>query len=186
MEEHALPVRTWLVPQPCRAVLGRSQLCLEDTAVVDGAVDGLYATLCLLLRLERDVDTKGLVLAVGAFPVADGDLLDVAILAEEFGLSERLEKLVFAYAVRQPRDVHQVLLYDADANEVLSVLLLGLAFLCFLLPLLLCPLLLVLLDVGLELGDPIDRVSPRRSRLGDHGWTYSSCVTTFHCIVFSS
>lgn len=46
-------------------------------------------------------------------------------------------------------------MHDAHADEVLAVLLFGLALLHFFLPLLLHALLLILLDVGAELGDSI-------------------------------
>lgn len=84
--------------------------------------------------------------------------MDVAVLAEELLLSQGLEQLVFPDSRCQSCDVDQILLDDSDANKVLAILLLSLPFLYFFLPLLGSSLLLILLNVGPELGDSSTRL----------------------------
>jgi hypothetical protein len=154
MQEHAVSIRARLVAQPGGTVFGCAELGSEDPVAVLGTINCLDATSSILLLLEGHIDAKRLVLTVGAFATADGDLEDVAVLAEELGLAEGLEELVFADCRGQAGHVNQVLLDNPNADEILAALLLGLAFLGFFLALLLGTFLLVLLDVCAELGDP--------------------------------
>lgn len=94
-------------------------------------------------------------LSVGTFTVADGNLLDGSVLTEEFGPSQSLKQLVFPDSRCQPGDINQVFLDDPHANKVLAVLLFGFALLNFFMPLLLRSLLLIFLDIGTKLGNPI-------------------------------
>jgi hypothetical protein len=90
VEKHALPIRALLVPQPCGAVLGRTQLRLKNTIAILGAVDCLNAALRILLFLERHINAERLVLAIRASPIANRDLLDVSVLTEKLGLAQGL------------------------------------------------------------------------------------------------
>lgn len=90
MQEHALSVDTWFMPEPGGAVLGRSQLCPKNSIPVLRPVDSLDTSGSIVLLLESDVYTEGLCLAIGRFAIAYGNLLDIAILAEEFRLPEGL------------------------------------------------------------------------------------------------
>jgi len=127
-------------------------LSFQVSVAVHGSVDGLYAPRCLLGLLEGDVNPKGVRLPVRTFPVADGDFLDVAVLPEELGFPQRLKQLVFSNGRRQSGDVHEVLLYDANTNQISAVLLLSLSLLGLFLSLLLGSLPLALLDVRAKLG----------------------------------
>lgn len=112
-----------------------------------------------------------------AFPIADGYLLDIAVLSKKLGTPECLEQLVLAYRRRQPGYVDQVFLNDSDADQVLPILLFGFAFLGFLVALLGGTSLLVLLDIRSELGNPMNcQHRRRRSRMASGGVaaTYSS------------
>jgi hypothetical protein len=199
VKEHAASVSTLLMLQPGRTIFGRSQLSAQDTVAVQRPVHGSNAAVGLLGPLKGDIDAERRVLALATLAVGDGDLLDVSVLAEELGLSQRLGQLVLANRGRQAGHINQVLLNDSNADEVLSVLLLDLSLLRFFLSLLLRSLLLVLRYVGAELGFPVmSRLISMRAVRVWVGWargiwvrfrvggTYSSGVTTFHCIVFSS
>lgn len=74
-------------------------------------------------------------MAVGGFAITDRDLLDVAVLAEEFGFAKRLEEFVLPNGRRKACYIHKVLLHDTDTLEVLTAFFLGLALLNLLLTL---------------------------------------------------
>lgn len=153
VQEHALPVGALLMPEPCRAVLGCPQLSPEDPVAVLRAVDGLDAPRGVFLLLECYIDTERLVLAVVAFAAADGNFQDVAVLTEELRPAQGFEQFLLADCRGQAGHINQVLLDDPNANKVLAVLLLGLAFLRFFLALFGSSLLLVFLDIRSEFGD---------------------------------
>lgn len=154
----------------------------QNPVAILRAIDCLNAPGSILLLLESDVNPKGLVVPVLALPIADGYLLNIAVLSEKLGTPECLEQLVLAYRRRQPGYVDQVFLNDSDADQVLPILLFGFAFLGFLVALLGGTSLLVLLNIRSELGNPMNSQHRRRSRMASGGVaaTYSSCVTTFH------
>jgi len=129
VQKHALTVVALLVSKPGRTVFGRAKLRLEDPFAVLRAVDSLDAALCILLFLESDVDSKGLVVTILSLPIANRNLLDVAILPEKLRLSEGLEQLVLSYGRSQAGDVDEVFLDDANADEVLARVFLGIAIL---------------------------------------------------------
>lgn len=118
-------------------------------------INSLYTARGFFGFLERDVDAQGLILAVRCFPVTDRYLLNIAILTEELGLAQGFEKLILADSWRESCNVNKILLYNADSDQILAAFFLSLAFLCLALALLLGSLLLVLLNVGVELGNPM-------------------------------
>ena len=62
-------------------------LGLEIPIAILGAMHSLYASGGLVGFLKGDVDSKRLVLTIGTLAIADGYLLDIAVLAEEFWFS---------------------------------------------------------------------------------------------------
>ena len=154
VQEHALSVRTLLMAEPGGAIFRRAQLRPQDSFAVHGAVDRLDAFGRVLLPLECHIDTERLVLAVRAFPIANRDFLDVAVLTKKFGATQRSKQFVFSNRWSQTCHINKVLLHDSYTDEVLAILFLRLALLNFLLPLFSCSLLLIFLDVGPKLGDP--------------------------------
>jgi hypothetical protein len=153
VQEHAAGVVALLVLQPCGAVLRCSVLGFEDAVAVMRPMDCLDAPCCFLRLLERNVDAKGEVLAIRAFPVADRDLLYVSILSKELRFPQSLEQVFFTDCRSQASDVDQVFLDDSDPDEVFAVLLFCLAFLKLFDPLVLGSSPLVLLDIRPELGN---------------------------------
>lgn len=186
MQEHALAVATLLVSKPCGTVLGSAKLRFEYAIAVHRAVDSLDASGRIVLLLKGHVDTKRLRLAIRSFAIANRNLLDVTILAEEFRPPQRLQELVFGNRRRKTCHVNQVLLDYADADQVLAISLVDLALLHFLLTLFSRSLLLVLLDIRPELRNPAPSLLVMVCRRDGLGGANSSCVTTFHCMVFSS
>jgi hypothetical protein len=90
-------------------------------------VHGLDTTRRFFRVFEGDVYAQGLVLAIRALSVTDRDLLNIAVLTKEFGLSQRLEQLVFSNSWSQACDIDQVLLNDTHTDEILTVLLFSFA-----------------------------------------------------------
>lgn len=154
MQEHAARVVALLVLQPGRAVFRSTMLSLEHPFAVVRSMDCLDTPGCLIRPLECDVDAKRQVLSVGALPVADGDLLYVAVLSEILRLAKGLEQIILSDGRSQACDIDEVLLHHSDADEVLPILFFGFTLLQLLMPLVLGSFPLVLLDVGTELGNP--------------------------------
>lgn len=121
--------------EPGRAILGRTQLSLQCSITILGTVDGLNAALGIFLPLESYINPEGLVLPVLILPVTNRNLLDVAVLPKELRLPESFQKLVLSYGGGQSGDVDEVLLNDANADEVLTRIFLNVAFLDFFLAL---------------------------------------------------
>jgi len=124
-------------------------------------------------------------LAFCALSVADRNFQDVAVLAEELGLAQRLEQFVFAGRGCQAGDVDEVLLYDTDANEAFAILLLCFSFLDFFLPLVLSSLLPIFLNLLGEFNEPESGQSCLRRRTS-LVCTHSSCEKDLYCMFASS
>lgn len=86
-----MPVVALLVSKPGGTILGGTELGLENSFAILGAVYCLDTALGVLLFLESNIDSQGLIVAVLSLPVANRNLLNVAILPKELGLSKGLE-----------------------------------------------------------------------------------------------
>lgn len=91
VQKHTLPIRALLMPKPCRAVLGRTQLGSEYPVAILRPINCLDASGGVVFPLERHIDAKRLVLAVGTLATADRYLQNVAVLAKELGFAEGLK-----------------------------------------------------------------------------------------------
>jgi hypothetical protein len=103
-------------------------------------------------------------LAVRAFAIANRNLLDVAILAEELRPAQGLQQFVLPHSRCETCHVNEVLLDDADANQILAIVFLSFAFLYLFLSLFRCSPFLILLYVRSELCD---------SAIRQHTWSTS-------------
>lgn len=155
VQKHAVAISTWLVSQPGRAVLGRTELGLENPITVLRAVDCLYTALSILFLLKSDVDSERLVQTLLILPVRNRNLLDVAVLPEELLFAKSAQQLVLPHCWCKTCHVNEVLLDNADADEVLARIFLRFASLYLSLALYLGTFLLLLLEVGTELGLPV-------------------------------
>lgn len=185
MQEHALAVSALFMSKPGRAVLGSAQLGLESPFAILGPVDGLDAALSIFLLLESHIYSERLVLPILILPVANRNLLDVAILPKKLRLPESFQELILSYGGGQTGDVDEVLLDNANADEVLARVLFRIAFLDLLLTLEFGALLLGGLLSGLEFGLPIKLSAEQLGGVIYRG-TNSSAVTALYCIVLSS
>jgi hypothetical protein len=91
VQEHTLPVAALLMTKPCRTVLGCTELCFQDTIAIPKPIDCRYALGRVILIFECNIDAEGLLLAIGRFSVADGNLINVTILSKKLRLPESLE-----------------------------------------------------------------------------------------------
>lgn len=62
-------------------------LGFEIAVAVLRAMNGLNTSGSFIGPFEGDVDSQGLMLTIGAFPITDGDLLDIPVLAKKLWLA---------------------------------------------------------------------------------------------------